>query len=61
MSKLQAYSLLTGDNLSLGPENEDLDSILELGDMMATSRPGIIVHVEEPQPTLQKWGEPDEG
>lgn len=53
MSQLKAYSLLTGDDLEIGPTTEDLDAILELGDTIATSRPGIIVHVEGP--ALQKW------
>lgn len=51
---LRKYSTLTGDDLDVGPEDQDLDAILELGDTIATSRPGIIVHVED-TPALPKW------
>lgn len=53
VSQLKAYSLLTGDDLEIGPPSEDLDEILGLADELATSRPGLIVHVEGP--VLQKW------
>ena len=52
-SQLHAYSLLTDDVLDIGPVTADYDAILELGDMMATARPDIIVFVEPP--VLQKW------
>lgn len=39
--------------MDLGPTTEDLDAILQLGDTMATSRPGLIVYVEGP--ALKEW------
>lgn len=55
MSRLKGYSTLTGDVIEIGPPTEDLDEILGLADMVATSRPGLIVYAEGP--VLQKWKE----
>jgi hypothetical protein len=46
------FSQLTEDDMNLGLPSDDLDALLELGDVIATSRPGVIVH-------LQRW-EPDD-
>lgn len=52
MSRLQAYSQITGDVIDLGPENESPAAQLQLGEMMATGRENsLIVFVNE----LQKW------
>lgn len=53
MSQLKAFSTLTEEVLDIGPPSENLDAILELGDMMASSRDGLIVYVQGP--VLQKW------
>ena len=51
---LKMFSTTTGDLMDLGPqEDTDLDAMLELGDMMATNRPDVIVHLEPL--SLQKW------
>jgi hypothetical protein len=49
------FSLLTEETVDLGLPTEDLDTLLELGDTVATSRPDVIVYVEGP--ALQKWSE----
>lgn len=49
--QLKMYSPLLDEDVDLGLPSTDVDSLLELGDMMATGRPALIVH-------LQKW-EPD--
>jgi hypothetical protein len=51
---VKAYSLLLDEVLDIGPETDDVDAILELADTMATSRPGIVVYLEE-RSLLQKW------
>ena len=48
LHQLKMYSQLTEDDLDLGLPSEDQDELLELGDAIATSRPGVIIH-------LQKW------
>ena len=53
LSQLKIYSQLLDEDVEVGPPSEDLDALLELGDFMAASRPGLIVHVEGP--ALQKW------
>jgi hypothetical protein len=55
--KLKSYSDFMDEPLELGPPNGTFDELLELGHMMATSRPGLIVYMENPP--LQKWGEED--
>jgi hypothetical protein len=54
--KLKTYSDLMEAPIDIGPEHQSFDEILELGTTLATSRPGLIVFVENPP--LQKW-EPD--
>ena len=56
MSRLRAYSELTGDVLDLGPANASADEQLELGSMLATNRDSLIVFVDK----LQKWEPGDE-
>ena len=51
---LKAFSSLMDEPIDIGPPDLDFDEILELGHMLATSRPGLIVYVENPP--LQKWG-----
>jgi hypothetical protein len=41
------FSQLTEDDLNLGLPSDDLDALLELGDVIATSRPSVIVHLQE--------------
>lgn len=53
MSQLKGYSQLTEEVIDIGPPTEDLDTLLGLADMVATSRPGLIVYAEGP--VLQKW------
>lgn len=53
MSQLKAYSQLLDEVIDLGSPTENLDDLLQLGDFMATGRPGIIVYVEGP--ALRKW------
>lgn len=60
MPELKAYSLLTDDVLELGPLDITADEVLELGDYMATNRPGLIVFADEPTVRLQKWSPADE-
>lgn len=48
--QLKQYSQMDGEVIDLGLPSDDVDSLLQLGDMMATSRPGIIVF-------LQPWTE----
>ena len=43
---LKLYSQITDEVTDLGLPSEDLDALLQLGDMMATSRPGIIVYLQ---------------
>lgn len=50
---LKAYSDFMDEPLELGPPTGSLDELLELGHTMATSRPGLIVYLENPP--LQKW------
>lgn len=54
--RLQAYSQLTGEVIPIGLSGNDLDTLTNLGEMMATSRPGLIVFVEG----LQPWEETDD-
>lgn len=56
MSRLRAYSELTGDVLDLGPTDALPDAQIELGATLATNRDSLIVFVEG----LQKWESDDE-
>lgn len=57
MSRLRAYSQLTGDVLDLGEETSDLTELTNLGETMATNRDNsLIVFVDG----LQKWETDDE-
>lgn len=53
MPQAKLYSQLTDEVLDLGLPSEDYDAILELGAMIATSRPGVIVFTEDTP--LPKW------
>lgn len=44
--QLKQYSQIDGEVINLGLPSDDVDSLLQLGDMMATSRPGIIVFLQ---------------
>lgn len=46
--QLKMYSPMFDEDTDLGLPSTDVDALLELGDMMATGRPNLIVH-------LQKW------
>jgi hypothetical protein len=48
------FSPLTGDDIDLGLPSDDVEALLELGGMMATGRPSLIVH-RETLARLQKW------
>jgi hypothetical protein len=51
--QLKGYTVLGEEPFDIGSPSEDLEALLNLGDMMATSRPGLIVFVEGT--ALQKW------
>ena len=55
--QLKGFSDLMDEPIDLGLPNENFSEILELGTMMAESRPGLIVYVENPP--LQKWETPE--
>lgn len=46
MKQLKAYSQLTEDVLDIGSPSDNVDELLQLGDTVATSRPGIIVFLQ---------------
>ena len=48
--QLTAYSQFFDETMDIGLPSDDVDALLQLGDMMATSRPGVIVF-------LQPWKE----
>jgi hypothetical protein len=50
VQQLKTYSQITDEVTDLGLPSEDADALLQLGDMMATSRPGVIVF-------LQPWSD----
>jgi hypothetical protein len=52
MDVLKQYSLITEEDTILGLPSNDKDALLLLGDIIATSRPSVIVH-------LQKWTDDD--
>lgn len=53
MSQVRAYSELLEEVVDIGLPTENLDALLELGNMMAANRPGLIVYVDGP--ALQRW------
>lgn len=56
MSRLKAYSQITGDVVDVGPDDASPAQQRELGDMLATNRDSLIVFVDG----LQKWETDDE-
>ena len=46
MKQLKAYSQFFDGTVDIGLPSHDEDALLELGDMMATSRPGLIVYLQ---------------
>ena len=51
--QVKAFSDLMDEPIDIGLPSENFSEILELGYVMAESRPGLIVYVDNPP--LQKW------
>lgn len=49
------FSTLTGDTVDLGIPTENLDTLLELAETVATGHDDAIVYIQGP--ALQKWSD----